>query len=181
MKGNSKIANAWLDGIRRGDSSSIQMMYESHFLKMTKFVEANSGNREDAKDLFQESMFHLFQRLRDRQDLEIQNLDAYFTGMYRNRWYQNLKVRRRDRETREQLVEATTVASDEAEYYAYVQGLRLLGPDCQEVLRHYVEGRPMSDLAASLQTTVDYAKRKKYLCKEKLKKLALDLLERNLR
>ncbi len=178
MKGKSKAAAALMEGIKSGDSAAIKLMYENHFAKVVRFVTSNSGDLEDAKDLFQECMFYLYQRARNDQALQVQNIDAYFTGIYRNRWYQNLKVKQREREGRDLLMAASPPDEDDRQYYAFLQGLRLLGEDCQEVLRFYLSGKTMTELSAHLGTTVDYAKRKKYLCKEQLKKIAHKLLAR---
>lgn len=165
-----------LKKLRGGDDGTIREMYQFFFPKILRFVLQNSGAESDAKDLFQECIFYLY-RYAQNTDFEVQNLDAYFMHMIRNRWYHQLKVRKRESEAIEGVNMEEEMSSD-FQYYAYLKAFSQLGKDCKEVLEHYINGTPVKTVAKKLNTSIDYAKRKKYLCKEQLKKLALEILNR---
>ncbi len=144
--------------------------------KIRRFVLQNSGSISDAKDLFQECIFYLYRYAQDTA-FEVQNLDAYFMNMVRNRWYHQLRVRKREEGVIDTLDTGESRAND-LQYYAYLRAFAQLGADCRKVLELYIEGIPVKSVAEKLNTSIDYAKRKKYLCKEQLKKLAFEMLNR---
>lgn len=162
--------------LRSGEKQTIRAMYQYFFPKIRQFVLQNSGSESDAKDLFQECIFYLY-RYTQNTSFEVQNLDAYFMNMVRNRWYHQLRVRKREFEAIDR-IEGEEERADDFQYYAYLKAFSLLGNDCKQVLEYYINGVPMKLVAEKLKTSVDYAKRKKYLCKEQLKKLALEMLNR---
>lgn len=165
-----------LQKLRVGHGDTIQQMYQYFFPKMRRFVLQNSGSESDVKDLFQECIFYLYRYAQD-SSFEVQNLDAYFMNMVRNRWYHQLRARKRVSEAIER-IEVEEEMTVDFQYYAYLKAFSLLGNDCKQVLEYYINGVPVKSVAEKMNTSIDYAKRKKYLCKEQLKKLALELLNR---
>jgi RNA polymerase sigma factor (sigma-70 family) len=168
----NKVNHELLKKIREGDVQIIESIYERYFSKINSFVLRNSGSEEDARDVFQECMFQLFQYSRRMEAPHIENFEAYFFGMCRNKWFSNLAKRKRNVASDKE----NAYENDDSEdhyYYIYLSALEKLNQDCREILNYYVEGKKTEEMAQLLDTTVDYAKRKKYLCKEKLKAIAL--------
>lgn len=158
-----------LRGIRNGDKNSIQQLIVSHSGMLTSFVLRNSGTKDEAKDLMQESMYQLFRALRKDPMPRIDNLNAYFSTIYRNVWMKRLKIKKREESVKDSLPADDT--ADDENYYKYLVAFEKLGEDCKNVLEFYIQGMKNSQIAEKLNTTEAYAKRKKYLCKEKLKAL----------
>lgn len=162
-----------LDRIRSGDRRAVEEFYTRYYTDLVSFIRSNSGTEEEAKDIFQECMLVIYQYSRRDDRKPIDNMDAYFAGMYRNKWFLAIKKHKRDAEKIRDISHTVYDSSEEDVYYsAYLRALSKLGEDCQEILKYYVNGCSSVQLAELLSTTVDYAKRKKYLCKEKLKNLA---------
>lgn len=158
-------------GIRAGDKQAINLLYDRTYPGLKAFVKRNRGTDEDAIDMFQECMYYLFRALKKSDDLQIDNVFAYFTRMYQNRWRLKLKKRLKEEQVVAEL--DSEVNEDDTRYYLYLRALQQLGEDCKNVLKLYVDGLSVNQIAERLSTTTDYAKRKKYLCKEQLKKIAL--------
>lgn len=158
-------------GIGEQNRELIQWIYENYYPRVESFVRQNSGTGEEAQDLFQECMFLLFQYSRRGSRKEVENFSSYFYGMYRNRWLVHL-ARRKKRSESEEHAENVKDEEDDLRYLVYLKAFEKLGEDCKEVLRQYIKGISTEELASVLKTSIDYAKRKKYLCKEKLKSIA---------
>ena len=176
MERNSKDVEQILLDLKEGKTKGISDIHRLYFAGLLSFVARNNGNDEDAKDLFQECIFYLFRSVSEKEGLFIDNLDAYFQGMYRRRWFHFLKKRKQDHTLKEDYQQETSENEEDIYYLIYLRAFRLLGVDCQKVLEAYVEGKKTEEIADMLDTSRDYAKRKKYLCKENLKKIAAKLL-----
>lgn len=163
-----------MKGLRENDRQTILKMYNEYYPLLRKFVIANSGSETEAKDLFQECMVYLYQ-LSCRESIPpIENLKAYFIGMFRNRWFVQLKKQKKHADFVATISTEFIEESDES-YNLYLRAFQRLGDDCKTILNMYVDGQKNDDLARFLKTSLDYAKRKKYLCKEKLKSIVKDM------
>lgn len=165
-----------LNSLADGKKQIIESIYKDYFPRVEAFVKRNSGSHEEARDLFQESMFMMFQFSRKPNRSKIENFDSYFFGICRNRWYAFLAREKRRTEI-ERDTNADTGTDSDLHHYIYLKAFEKLGDDCKKVLKYYIEGKSTEELAHLLNTSMDYAKRKKYLCKEKLKTIALEVLK----
>lgn len=161
-----------LSRLRAGERSVVKELHGSFYQTLVSFVKMNSGNMQDAEDLFQECTMYLYLLSRKANAPKIENFGAYFSTMYRNRWHTRLKGKKKEKQTLEAI---KSISNQEEEidyrYITYLKALRQLGDDCKQVLELYASGKKNNELAIILNTSLDYAKRKKYLCKEQLKKI----------
>ncbi|MCB0688543.1 MAG: RNA polymerase sigma factor [Saprospiraceae bacterium] len=178
MRSDSKYTESLLEQLAAGKKEAIEKIYHAYFPGLLSFVRNNRGDIEDAKDLFQECLYYLYRYLRKSDAQEIANLEAYFRVMYRNRWYEHLKKRNREVESIED--SEVIIEEEDIHYYVYLQAFEKLGSDCKKVLRFYIDGKSSQEIADLLNTSIDYAKRKKYLCKESLKEIASQILKNHL-
>ena len=105
-----------------GDREIIEVIYNTHFADLKRFVLSNNGLLEDAEDLFQECIFYLYRYAREKKGLHIENLTAYFRTMYRNRWYHQLAERKKHKDINHEQVENEEGFRDQY-YYAYFKSL----------------------------------------------------------
>ena len=159
--------------VRDGEKLVVENLYDTYFSFMLVYVKNNGGIEADAEDLFQECLMYLYLFSKKENAPEIHNFKAYFSTMYKNRWFVKLKNKKRERLMIEE------VSYNEAQYeesdfrqVIYLKALDKLGEDCRQVLEYYTSGKKNEEVAQILKTTLDYAKRKKYLCKKKLKEIA---------
>ena len=164
--------------IRSGDKSGINQLYDTYFDFVLIFVQRHGGTSEDGRDIFQESAISLYSTLRKNPDLIIDNFDAYFTRLYKNRWYTFYNKQQKNKEAQNQWqVEVAEPVEDER-YTMYLTALSKMKTECQNAIKYYLQGLSVEEMAIKMNTSKDYAKRKKYLCKEELKKMIKERMAR---
>ena len=165
-----------LRGIRRRDNGLLTWIYRQYFPGIRTHVVRNSGTEEAAREVFQEAMLVMLEKTA-AADFELSGkLYNYFYGICRFIWLRKLREKRTEAITSDEA--DTVVAEHEAERaetyrlrrLLYVKHFERLGSACQAVLRAFLAGEPMREVAARLNYTEDYARLKKYKCKEQLKK-----------
>lgn len=157
-------------------------VYAELLPQVARFVQANGGSQQDARDIFQDALVIFLLRLRQStaSDVQWRNWMSYFLSICRNRWYQEL----RDRKMRpsaqgidfpdngtEEGRQFGAISREELIAEAVQQALSNLDPACRDVLRmFYNERLSMADIADLLGYTPDYIRVKKMRCMEKLRK-----------
>ena len=161
-------------------SQALDEMYRSYG-QLEGWILKNSGNREDAKDIFQEALVILIKRARDRQFDPGTTMEAYLFGTCRYLWFSHLRKQSKWRQT-EQEVDQSTIQEDvedhrekESHFKALDRAMSALNEKCRELLTlFYFKKASMQNIAAHLGLKgANAAKTRKYKCLEAAKKLAL--------
>ncbi|PKP48821.1 MAG: hypothetical protein CVT94_07075 [Bacteroidetes bacterium HGW-Bacteroidetes-11] len=170
---------AIIEGLRLRSDYIIKYMYQEMFPMIRYLVVKNSGNDEDAEDVFQDGLIVVFKKIRDHElDLTC-SFRTYIYSVCRNIWLQKLTKRKQyarefsDVETYVDLPDKVDqFQEDEMEKYRlYQQHFLTLGEDCQKVLLLFMKKQSLKEIALEMgYKTEKYAKTRKYLCKEELKK-----------
>lgn len=80
-----------LSELKIEDSKAFSYLYKLHFHMIKRFVVANSGSKEDAEDIFQDTMIVLLQKLR-RDDFQVTaSLKTYIMAIAKNSWFKKLR------------------------------------------------------------------------------------------
>jgi DNA-directed RNA polymerase specialized sigma24 family protein len=83
-----------IEGVRNQDDKTLNWLYDNYFPTVRKYILQNSGTTDDVSDVFQDSIIILYNQIR-QNSLEITgDLKGYFFGIARNRWKENLRVKR---------------------------------------------------------------------------------------
>lgn len=171
---------AIIEGLRLRSDYIIKYIYQELFPMILYLVTKNNGNEEDAEDVFQDSLIIVFKKIRANElDLTC-SFRTYLYSISRNLWLQKLsKQKQFSREFSD--IETYITMSDYAlseknqdeveKFRLYQQHFMTLSPDCQKVLLMFMEKVSLRDIALEMGfKTEKYAKTRKYLCKEELKK-----------
>lgn len=171
---------AIIEGLRLRSDYIIKYIYQELFPMILYLVTKNNGNEEDAEDVFQDSLIIVFKKIRANElDLTC-SFRTYLYSISRNLWLQKLsKQKQFSREFSD--IEGYITMSDYAlseknqdeieKFRLYQQHFLMLSPDCQKVLLMFMEKVSLKDIAVEMGfKTEKYAKTRKYLCKEELKK-----------
>jgi RNA polymerase sigma factor (sigma-70 family) len=170
---------AIIEGLRLRSDYIIKYMYQEMFPMIRYLVVKNSGNDEDAEDVFQDGLIIVFKKIRDQQLELTSSFRTYIYSVCRNIWLQKLNKRKQfarefsDVETFIDLPDKVDQFQEEEmeKYRLYQQHFFTLGEDCQKVLLLFMKKLSLKDIAAEMgYKTEKYAKTRKYLCKEELKK-----------
>lgn len=143
-------------------------------------VTKNNGSEEDAEDVFQDSLIIVFKKINANEfDLNC-SFRTYLYSVSRNLWLQKLTKRRQytvEFNDIENFVTFPDYASKESnleeleKLRLYQQHFLTLSDDCQKVLMLFMKKVALKDIAVQMGfKTEKYAKTRKYLCKEELKK-----------
>lgn len=175
----SSNSTKYLDGIKHNDSKVINEIYQQFFPTIRNFIERNSGKTEDAQDIFQDALISIFRRLK-KDNLKIQHtFNTYFFTVCKNLWYKKTKkagfhvtsievVPLSDKE--DGLITDAITKTDR--YTLFTNKLAQLGKDCQQVLNLHFTKKSFKEIATTMNyASEEYARRRKYLCKNKLVKL----------
>lgn len=171
---------AIIEGLRLRSDYIIKYIYQELFPMILFLVTKNNGSEEDAEDIFQDSLIIVFKKIK-ANDFDLScSFRTYLYSVCRNLWLQKLSKRKqfsREFSDVETYITMTDYAlmeknqDDVEKFRLYQQHFLTLGEDCQKVLMLFMKKVSLREIAAEMGfKTEKYAKTRKYLCKEELKK-----------
>lgn len=181
-KGNmSTYANdiALLEDLRKGSSSAYSHLYKAYYNMVKFLVLKNSGDDEQANDIFQDTVIALFEKVQDPEFNVKATLKTYVYSIARNLWLKRLRDRKPhssidDFEQFIPMEEDEDKTLTERQINVVEHCLEQLGDPCKTLLTKYYYGKKsMDQIATEMEyTNADNAKNQKYRCLKRLKKLA---------
>ncbi|MCX6243623.1 MAG: sigma-70 family RNA polymerase sigma factor [Bacteroidetes bacterium] len=174
---------ALLYGLKEKRTDCIRQLYRDYFPLARSIVEKNSGSYQDAEDVFQDGIIVLYQKIRSGPVQLNCSLKTFFYSICRNIWMQRLDRKWRllyqDEFVNEPLEDydapAFEIHEDKLEKTRLYQLHFLSLPaDCQKILRMFLSKVSMKEITVTMGfKDVTYAKTRKYLCKNMLRKKIL--------
>lgn len=170
---------ALLQGLARNDNKAIETIYKENFNLIQALVINNSGTSEDAKDIFQESMIVLYEKVRSGTfELNCQ-IKTFVYSVSRRIWLKRLMHLNRFNllDANENLIPVDEEMDEHekrnAEYNLMEKAMGGLGEPCKSLLEaFYLQKRSMQEISISFgYTNAENAKNQKYKCLMRLKKL----------
>jgi RNA polymerase sigma factor (sigma-70 family) len=167
-----------LEGIVSGNEVIIITFYKKNLPYIRQYILQNSGNEEDAEDVFQDALIFVYQKLKT-DSLELHSsLRTYFYGICKNIWRNRLRKNKKmstiDQFPEDIGISNSTVIEDieykEREYVYRRHFLKLSGA-CREVLSLLFEGKSMKEIARITGYSEGYTRKKKFKCKRCLIKM----------
>ncbi len=171
---------ALLQGLARSDKKAVETIYRENFNMIQSLIINNSGSADDAKDIFQEAMIVLYEKVRSGTfELNCQ-IRTYVYSVCRRLWLKRLQQPTRySPEIAD--IESTVPVEDEiedhekrnAEFEMMDKAIDSLGEPCRSLLEaYYLQKKSMQEIAAGFgYTNADNAKTQKYKCLMRLKKI----------
>jgi len=169
-----------LQGLARSDRKAIETIYRENYNMIQSLVINNSGTVDDAKDIFQEAMIVLYEKVRSGS-FELNCLiKTYVYSVSRRLWLKRLQQMNHYTTVPETLQETVQVDEEmEAiekmndEFHAMDKAISSLGEPCKSLLEaYYLEKKNMQEIAQSFgYTNAENAKNQKYKCLVRLKKI----------
>ncbi len=168
-----------LQGMARNDRRAIETIYKENFNLVQSLVLKNNGTADDAKDIFQEAMIVLYEKVQSGTfELNCQ-LKTFLYSVCRRLWLKKLVLENRFTisESNEELAivdeEVEEHQNRNADFGAMENAMRTLGEPCKSLIEaFYLQKKTMQDIASAFgYTNPDNAKNQKYKCLMRLKKL----------
>lgn len=168
--------NDLIKGIQHQDDRVLESMYDDFFPIIENFVLHNSGDNQDAHDVFQDGIIIVYRKIMSGKLELTSSFLTYFYAVCKNIWFKQL-FNRKDYIDKLAMFNdyenIPNVNTDEyelhEEYKLYQSYFSKLHKDCQKLLSLFMKKISLKDIANKMGIeSVQYAKRKKYKCKEQL-------------
>jgi RNA polymerase sigma factor (sigma-70 family) len=167
-------------GILNNSDSVLKRLYLAYFPMVLQLVLNNNGNEDDAKDVYQEAIIVLYNKVK-RGDFELSSkLKTYIYSICRRLWLKRLKQMNRYGGDIKDFQEYLPVEDEiEKHHDKDMQlnkmecALKLLGEPCKTIMEDfYMHNKSMQEICERFgYTNADNAKTQKYKCLQRLKKL----------
>jgi RNA polymerase sigma factor (sigma-70 family) len=169
--------------LKNGDNEAFVYLYQSCYGRVEAFIKANSGNEQDARDVFQEALFVLFKKAGDANFQWTADPGAYLSAVVRNLWLYRLRGKQAHPtlfipENDGALMGAADDFEeillrehrDDSRYKTISACIQQLRPECQDMIKYtYYQQLATAEIARRLQYTEAFVKVKKHRCMEALR------------
>lgn len=170
---------ALLQGLAQNDRKAIETLYKENFNLIQAMVLNNNGSAEDAKDIFQEAMVVLYQKVQSGTFELNCRVQTFVYSVCRRLWLKRLMQQSKYslHENAEELVVVDEEVGEhekrDAEFTLMEKAMGNLGEPCKSLLEaFYFQKRNMQEIAGDFgYTNPENAKTQKYKCLVRLKKL----------
>ncbi|MBC3786576.1 RNA polymerase sigma factor [Spirosoma utsteinense] len=174
-----------LKGLSTGSDEALTQLYRRYFPMILHFVTTNSGSEDEAKDIYQEALIVLYEKVRSGSFELHCLLKTYLYSVSRRLWLKQLAYKNRflvnDIESQATDSAAVGQMSDDLndheerdrQFDLMADSLDRLGEPCRTLLEDfYIRHSSMQDITEKFgYTNADNAKTQKYKCLMRLKRL----------
>ncbi|MDZ4807539.1 MAG: sigma-70 family RNA polymerase sigma factor [Bacteroidota bacterium] len=171
---------ALLEGLATSDKKAVETIYKENYNMVQSLIINNNGSSDDAKDIFQEAMIVLYEKVRlGSFELNCQ-IKTFVYSVSRRLWLKRLQQQNRYAAPGDSMENVVAVEEDleeheqrNAEYEMMEKAVSNLGEPCKSLLEaYYLQKQNMQVIAANFgYTNADNAKNQKYKCLMRLKKI----------
>ena len=163
----------YIDGLVQNNSAVIQSIYKKFVPKVKHYIRTNSGDDDEAQDVIQEVLITIYNQAKTKGLQLTCPFDAYFFLLCKRRWLNELKKTSHKEVTLQDenvsIDESVQEVAFQTEVFDEKQSLfdemfQKLGEKCQEVLKLSFITKTMEEVAAKLNVTYAYVRKKKSLC-----------------
>jgi len=165
-----------IDGIRNRSTDVLEYIYKSYYHQINVFINKNDGSDEDAKDIYQDAILVIYQKIqKDKLTLNC-SFNTYLYSVCRLLWLKQLEKRKLRKSFLEESVKFLELDDDLLTLYdtnerfkLYQEHFSKLSYNCQKILELFLAQIQLKEIARILGFKSDqYVKKRKHQCKEKL-------------
>lgn len=171
---------ALLKGLANNERRAIEAIYKNHYGMVQTMVVSNSGNSDDARDIFQEALIVLYEKARSGSFELHAQLKTYIYAVCRRLWLKRLQFNQKfsgDLANGEEIIsteeDVERYERRSCDFELMEKSMESLGEPCKALLEsYYLQKMNMSEIAMEFgYTNADNAKNQKYKCLMRLKKI----------
>jgi RNA polymerase sigma factor (sigma-70 family) len=172
--------NALLKGLAASEKKAVETIYRENYNMVQALIINNNGSADDAKDIFQEAMIVLYEKVRSGTfELNCQ-IKTYVYSVSRKLWLKRLQQQNRYSAPNDGMESVVAVEEEledheqrNAEFEMMDKAINSLGEPCKSLLEaYYLQKQNMQVIAQHFgYTNADNAKNQKYKCLMRLKKI----------
>ncbi len=171
-----------LTAIKQGDDMALSVLYKEHFRSIQHFVLNNTGSEHDAKDIYQEAIIILYEKV-TKGGLELTcKISTFLYSISRRLWLRKLAAKSNYTgkiEDFESFIPIPEEMNDfrESQFQAMNYSLIQLGEPCRTIIEdYYMHNLNMVQISEKFgYTNAENAKNQKYKCLNRLKKMFFNI------
>jgi RNA polymerase sigma factor (sigma-70 family) len=178
---NNRADKRLLEGLAIHDHEALHALYRLYFPMISRLVMQNSGDEDDAKDLFQEALIILYEKSSEGE-FELQSrLKTYIYAVCKRLWLKQLHLKQKkgfvtgEPDLQEGDLETDLQEHEEKErlFDQMETALNKLGQPCKSLLKDFYHHQlSMQEITEKYgYTNSANAKTQKYKCLQRLKKI----------
>lgn len=162
-------------------SDSVKAIYRDHFESLSWFIINNSGNRQDAEDIFQEVVVGFIELVKQGKFRGESSIKTFLFSMNRHLWLNELKRRGRaemrelkfEKQQEHEDADISQVIIDRESRHQVMALVDQLGDTCKKILlMFYYENLSMKEILQHLSYENEQVVRnKKYKCLKQLEQM----------
>ena len=169
-----------LEGLAANDKKAIETIYRENYLTIQSYIVKNNGYPDDARDIFQEAMIVLYEKVSSGTFELTCQIKTYLYSVCRRLWLKRLQQMQRYNPSSESVDEVVPVEEEldihekrNADLIVMENALNKIGEPCKSLLEaYYLQKKSMPEIAEFFgYTNADNAKTQKYKCLVRLKKI----------
>lgn len=169
-----------LQGFANNDDKALETIYIDNFPMIARMVLQNNGSEDDAKDVFQEAMIVLYEKVQEGDFVLSSRLKTFLYAVCRRLWLKKLQTGALTGPIYEEVednvpAEETLEAHEEKDlqFQKMETSMNKIGEPCKTILEdYYIHRKSMQEIAERFgYTNAENAKNQKYKCLMRLKKL----------
>lgn len=171
-----------IQGIIKRDNRIIGRIYKLYYPAIARMILSNSGSEEEAKDIFQEAVMVLYNKVIQKEFELKSKLSTFLYAVSRRLWLKQLSRRGSVVNTSDisDFEDILHIEDDlekhqeiEAKYDQMNAALQELGEPCKTLIKDfYIKNFSMKEIQEKFgYTNTDNAKTQKYKCLQRLKKI----------
>ena len=171
-----------LEAILQNNQKGITDIYQRYFPLILQLIITNSGNEDDAKDVFQETVIILYNKIQTGNFVLNSRLSTYIYAIAKRLWLKKLNQMGRMSsfnslfDVEDNVLETFSIEqhNQNEENFKHIESaLNELGEPCRAIIEnYYYRSMPMSQIASKLgYVNADSVKAQKYKCIQRLKKI----------
>jgi len=172
-------------GLKHRDRKVARFVTDEYLPMIVYMVEWMGGNRQDAEDVFQETLYIIISKIDKGELLQLTaKFSTYLYSISKKIWMNQLYEKNREKEYMYIYLNKVYYQSFEADrlkalrekqfWYYYKQ----LSDVCRKILELYFSQQSIKMIADDLGNTEKYIKKRKYECKKRFIKLILENIDK---
>lgn len=167
-------------GILNNSEVALNKLYVSYFPMVLQFILNNNGDEDDAKDVYQETIIVLYNKVKAGNFELSSKLKTYIYSVSRRIWLKKLAQHSRKTSNIADFEDVLAVEEDvehheqkDMQFDKMADALESLGEPCKTIIQDfYIHNHSMQEICEKFgYTNSDNAKNQKYKCLQRLKKL----------
>jgi len=180
LKGSVPTDREVILGILNNSEDILNKLYKAYYAMVLQFILNNNGDEDDAKDVYQEGIIILYNKIKTGNFELSSKLKTYIYSVCRRIWLKKLSLNSKKTGSITDYEDVFAVEEDvenheekDASFMKMQSALNHLGEPCKTIIQDfYIHNLSMQDICEKFgYTNADNAKTQKYKCLQRLKKI----------